>query len=216
MRFLLVWLSPVGLILGGAIGAITGLRLSRYLRERETKRIRWKRIVFPLAVASSAVLILIGMLLWIARSSITPPSDQKLLANFERHEAILNKVIEMLSADGDLIRVDEDWTIPENPERIGVSPSRINAYRRMLRDAGVPRGFRSEGLMYEVDFFYWMIGSAISSDTIKGYAYRMRPPINLLSSLDGYRPDPKNGDDTVRVYRHIRGNWYLFYEYIPG
>jgi hypothetical protein len=61
-----------------------------------------------------------------------------------------------------------------------------------------------------------MIGSAISSDTIKGYAYRTRPPMEVLNSLDGFRPNPKDADDTIKVYRHIRGNWYLFFEYIPG
>ena len=80
----------------------------------------------------------------------------------------------------------------------------------------MPRGFRSEAFSYEVDFYYWIIGSAISSDTAKGYAYSKRPPAETLSSLDGYRPDPNKADDTIKVYRHIRGNWYLFYEYIPG
>lgn len=216
VMFIGLWLSPVGLIFGGTIGAIIGLRLSPQLQERETKRLRWKGILFSLAVANSVVIILIGVLFWIVRSGMTPPSDQKLLANFERHEAIFNELIEMLKADKDLIRVDEDWTSPENPEKIGVSVARIGAYRRLLSEARVPRGFQSEGLMYEVDFFYWGIGSAISSDEFKGYAYRIGPPIETLSSLDGYRPDPKKTDDTIRVYRHIRGNWYLFYEYIPG
>jgi hypothetical protein len=207
-------IAPVGLVFGGTIGAIAGLRLLPHLRERETQRIQSKKLLVVLGAFISGTTILIGLLIWIVRSDLNPPSDQKLLANFDHHEATLNNVIEMLRADEDLIRVDEDWTDPKNPETIGVSPSRINAYRQMLRDARVPRGFRSEGLIYEVDFFYWMIGSAISSDTVKGYAYRMRPPINLLSSLDGYRPPDR--DDTIRVYRHIRGNWYLFYEYIPG
>jgi hypothetical protein len=214
VMFIGLWLSPVGLIFGGTIGAIIGLRLSPHLRERETKRIRWKRILFSLAVASSAVIILIGVLSWIVRIGMTPPSDQKLLANFEDHEAAFNELIEMLKADQDLIRVDEDWTNPENPEIIGISAGRIGTYRRLLREPRVPRGFRSEGFMYEVDFFYWMIGAAITSDTSKGYAYRTGPPIYLLNSLDGYQPPDR--DETVRVYRHICGNWYLFYEYIPG
>jgi hypothetical protein len=203
-------------MLGGTIGAIIGLLVSPHLRERESKRIRWKRIAFSLAVASSAVLILIGGLFWIVRVGTTPPSDRKLLSNFDKHEATFNKLIEMLKTDGDLIRVDEDWTNPEHPDTVGISPARIVEYRHLLRQARVPRGFQSESFMYEVDFLYWTIGSAISSDTSKGYAYRKHPPMETLSSLDGFRPDPKNADNTLKVYRHIRGNWYLFYEYIPG
>jgi MFS family permease len=211
-----LWFSPIGLICGGAVGGIVGLGLSTQFRERETKRIRWKRIVFSLAVATSALVIMIGALLSIVRYGLTPPSDEKLLANFELHEATFNELIEMLKADQDLIRVDENWTHPEHPETIGVSQARVSAYRKMLREARVPRGFQSEPFMYEIDFLYWIIGSAISSDTTKGYAYRKNPPIEILSSLDGHPLDPKNSDETVKVYRHIRGNWYLFYEYIPG
>lgn len=211
-----LWLSPVGLIFGCTIGAVIGLRVSPHFREHETKRIRWKRILFSLGVASSGILILICVLFWIVRIGMTPPSDQRLLANFDRHEATFNALIEMLKADEGLVRVDEDWTDPKNPETIGVSATRISIYRRMLKDAHVPRGFQSGVLMDEVDFFYWMIGSAISSDTTTGYAYRTHPPTEMRSSLDGYRPDRKNADDRVKVYRHIRGNWYLFYEYIPG
>ncbi len=214
--FLTLVTGPLGTIFGATIGAIIGLRLSPHLRDRETKRILWRRLLFSLGVASSAILILIGVLFCTIRSDMTPPSDQRLLANFDRHEATFNALIEMLKTDEGVIRIDEDWTDPKNPETIGVPATRIVTYRRMLKDARVPRGFQSERFMFEVDFFYWMIGSAISSDTTKGYAYRTQPPIETRSSLDGYRPDPKNADDTVKVYRHIRGNWYLFYEYIPG
>jgi hypothetical protein len=149
---------------------------------------------------------------------MTPPSDERLLSNFDKHEATLNVLIEMLKTDRDLVRVAEDWTRPENPETIGVSAVRISTYRRLLRDARVRQGFQSEAFMYEVDFFYWGIGSAISSDEFKGYAYRKSPPTETRSSLNGYRPspDPKSPDDTIKVYRHIRGDWYVFYEYIPG
>jgi hypothetical protein len=150
-----LWLSPVGLIFGCTIGAVIGIRVSPHFREHETKRIRWKRILFSLGVASSAILILISVLFWVVRIGMTPPSDQRLLANFDRHEGIFNALIEMLKADEGLIRVDEDWTNPKDPETIGVSPARISTYRQMLREARVPRGFQSEPFAYEVDFFYW-------------------------------------------------------------
>lgn len=215
MIFIGMCMAPVGLAFGGTIGALAGLRLLPRLRDTQgSERVRPEKVLLAVGIVISGAIILIGLLVWTVRSGVMPPSDQKLLSNFDKHEAAFNKLIEMLKADDGLIRVDEDWTDPEHPETVGVSQARISTYRKTLRDARVPRGFRSEGLMYEVDFFYWMIGAAITSDTGKGYAYRTRPPIHLLNSLDGYQPPDR--DDAVRVYRHIRGNWYLFYEYIPG
>lgn len=212
--FIAIYAGPTGLLVGVMVGAISSLRLLPYLRENELDgRIRAKRLLFLLTVVIGGTAMLIGLLVLIIRSDITPPTDHELLANFERHETTFRKLIEMLKADKGLTRVDVDWTDPNNPETIGVSPARIATYRRMLKDAHVPRGFEARGDFGGVGFLYWGIGSAVSSDTTKGYAYMTTPPIDLLSSLDGYQPDREN---TVRVYRHIRGNWYLFYEYLPG
>ena len=217
MFFIGICTVPAGALLGSILGAIAGIRLF-YVSDETTglRRIRAKQVLLLSTAVISGAAILMVVLVWIIRIGMTPPSDQRLLSNFDKHESTFNKLIDMLETDGDLVRVDENWTDPEHPATIGVPPARIATYRLLLREARVPRGFRSEAFMYEVDFYYWGIGSAISSDTTKGYAYRTRPSIETLSSLDGYRPDPKNADDTIKVYRHIRGNWYLFYEYVPG
>jgi hypothetical protein len=214
--FIAMLMVPVGLVFGGIIGALAGLQVLPRLRDQQGGQLRPKKALMTLGVVLSGTITLIGVLAWTLRMGTTPPSDQKLLSNFHRHEATFNQLIEMLKTDGDLIRVDEDWTNPEHPETIGVSPARVTEYRQLLRQARVPRGFQSEPFMYEVDFFYWTIGSAISSDLTKGYAYRKSPPIETLSSLDGFRPEPRNADETIKVYKHIHGNWYLFCWYIPG
>ena len=214
--FLGILIAPLGLIFGGTVGVLAALQLLPHLRDPGSGQVRMKKVVLAGGIVISGTLVLITLLIWTLKIGGTPPSDQKLLSNFDKREAIFNKLIDMIKTDSDLIRVDEDWTDPKDPETIGISPARISSYRQMLREARVPRGFRSESFGYEVDFFYWMIGSAVSSDTTKGYTYRARPPIETVSSLDGCRPDPKNSDEVIKVYRHIRGNWYLFYEYIPG
>src|SRR5947209_1854331 len=94
---------------------------------------------------------------------LRPPSDRELLGNFERHETILNQVIQMLKADKKLIRVDTDWTSPKDPQIIGISSDRIEEYRRLLREAHVPRGFLRRGGADGIEFTYWIIGYAISS-----------------------------------------------------
>src|SRR5438105_1863469 len=99
---------------------------------------------------------------------LKPPSDRELLGNFERHETALNQVVQMVKANKQLMRVDTDWTDPKDPQTIGVSSDRIEQYRRLLREAHVPRGFLRRGDADGIEFTYWVIGSAISSDTIKG------------------------------------------------
>ncbi|PYK29213.1 MAG: hypothetical protein DME57_11240 [Verrucomicrobia bacterium] len=150
---------------------------------------------------------------WKIEQRDKPPPDQQLLTNYEKHEATLNQLVEMVKKDKGLTRVDTDWTDPQDPTTIGVSTERINEYRRLLREVRVPRGF-SAWSQAEIDFLYWGIGSAVSDDVTKGYAYLESAPQNLAESLDGYKRPPTR--DVVKVYRHIRGNWYLFYEYLPG
>ena len=211
VAFLAFYCVPLGSLIGVMLGIVGDLFLSQYLRN--TDLTRRKTVLTSIIIGLPAIVV---AMLWTVNVRSRPPSDQTLLANFDRHEAMFNNLIEMINVDKSLTRVDVDWTEPSNPETIRVSPTRISTYRRILSEACVPRGFQSRGFMFEVDFYYWGIGSAISSDTTKGYAYMQIPPIKLRDSLDGYQPHPKDGDTPVRAYRHIRGNWYLFYEYIPG
>ena len=63
---------------------------------------------------------------------MTPPSDQSLLSNFDKHEATFNALIDMLETDRDFVTVGENWTDPEHPQTIGVSPARVTTYRLTL------------------------------------------------------------------------------------
>jgi hypothetical protein len=77
----------------------------------------------------------------------------------------------------------------------------------------VPEGFAVGAQANDVEFDYWGKGSAISSDTDKGYAYLTKCPAHVLSSQDKCGP---KGDEMVEAYRHIQGHWYLFDRYLPG
>ena len=83
------------------------------------------------AVIGSAAIPMV-VLVWIIRIGMTPPSDQRLLSNFDKHEATFNALIDMLETDGDLVTVDDNWTDPEHPQTIGVSPARVTTYRLTL------------------------------------------------------------------------------------
>jgi hypothetical protein len=149
---------------------------------------------------------------WVAREAVKPPSDSVMIRHFDRQQAAFETLVKMAQADKALVRVDEDWTMPPDTQSIGVSPRRLAAYRELLREAGTPLGFKALQGSGGYDFYFWLRGSAISDDVEKGFAYRPSPPTHTVQTLDRVRGDP--GQSMV-VYRHIRGDWYLFYEYIP-
>ena len=47
---------------------------------------------------------------------------------------------------------------------------------------------------------------------MKGYYYSKVPPKWLDDTLDGY-PTSHDGRYSYEVYRHIEGNWYLYFRY---
>ena len=140
------------------------------------------------------------------------PSDVVLLAQFAKHRATLEKINQMVLADRGLTRVDQDWTNPSEPATVGVSVHRIAQYRSLLRSAGVPRGFQTDGAGREVDYFYWLTGYAITSEADTGYAYLEAPPKQIAANLSDV---PYGGSAEVKLFRPIQGHWYLFYEYEP-
>jgi len=210
--FLLLPGAPVGLLVGAVMGAIVAMRAARRLgaksisgTERGGKRRLILAVVLGIPTAFFAVF-------WIAREAVEPPSDAAMLRHFDDHEGVLDTLAKMASADKGLDRVDQDWTMPADTRSVGVSSERLADYRRLLRDAGTPRGFQVSQGQDGIDFLFWLRGSAISDDTDKGFAYRTTPPPSTVQSLDGIRVDSRNA---LIAYRHIRGNWYLFYKFIP-
>jgi len=180
--FILVLAGPTGLILGTVLGILLALRVLRYLRADEANGVtqRSKRILVVSLVLGYPALV-VGML-WAAVNHNNPPSDEVLLANLDRHEATPDQVVRMVKADKGLIRVDVNWTRPDNPQTIGVSPARIGDYRRLLTRAGVPRGFQETESADEIQFLYYVFGSAVSSDRFKGYAYLTKPRTFAIES----------------------------------
>jgi hypothetical protein len=210
--FLLLPGAPAGLLAGAVAGAIVVMRVARRLGAKSVSDIerggkRWLIVALVLGIPAAFVAVV-----WIAREAIEPPSDVAMLRHFERHEGAFDTLVKMASADKGLDRVDQDWTMPADVRSVGVSSERLADYRRLLRDAGTPRGFQVSKGDDGFDFLFWLRGSAISDDTDKGFAYRTTPPPNTVQSLDGIRADSRNA---LIAYRHIRGNWYLFYEFIP-
>lgn len=123
----------------------------------------------------------------------TPPSDQEMLAIFQYHHAAFDQIRRMTQADKGLSGVND------------------GQYDKLFKVTGVISCSTGD---QDVNLRVWGVGNALSSDANKGYAYLVTPPTNLLNSLDDCQPEDIRFN--VEAYQHIEGNWYLFYEYIPG
>jgi len=124
---------PAGALLGSILGAVAGLRLLYVSGEtKERRRIGPKQVLLVSTAVIGSAAIPMVVLVWIIRIGMTPPSDQSLLSNFDKHEATFNALIDMLETDRDFVTVGENWTDPEHPQTIGVSPARVTTYRLML------------------------------------------------------------------------------------
>lgn len=201
--------GPILLIMGAGIGGIQAHRLLRSFRQEEkgtAARAHLAKRGLSLVLAS--VFLIIALAAGVDYL-FRPPSDQTLLAHFERHEATFRRIVQLKDADKNLFRVDESWTDPDQPQTIGVSSARLAEYRRLLREAGTPRGFMVWKETNGLHFFCWVSGSGFTSTRTKGVAYLRKPPAETVPSLD----QPLYSS---LAYRHIRGHWYLFYRYAAG
>lgn len=206
-----VW-GPVGLIAGIILGLMLALRVLRYVKEHQQGKQAKLRNALLVSGLFLAVLVLVPVLVRNGNQYQYPPSDQQLINNFRFRRSVFDDLAQMKLADKGLLRVGNDWTQPDDPRTVGVSPERIAEYRGLLNCAGVHQGMGADGL-HGAEFTCWAQGGATSSDVDKGYAYLAVPPKQLLESLDAYQPD---GLHEVEVYRHIEGCWYLYYDYLPG
>src|SRR5262245_33784112 len=105
-----------------------------------------------------AVLVAAGWLLW---QSLQPPSDAVMIANLARNRTAFEHLVAMIREDRGLERVDVDWTRPDDPASVGVGPQRIAAYRAMMREIGIARGFYAFEPRDQISFMAFASGLSI-------------------------------------------------------
>jgi len=130
--------------------------------------------------------------------------DEVLIQNFHDHRTAFEQLRIMLERDDDIFRIDEDWTDP--PE---ISQEKVGEYRRLFDVVGTRRGFYNRRNPLRIE----LIASArgwVTSGSTKGYVFLEEPPETLDPSLDRFHTG--NGANDRAAYRHIEGNWYLFFE----
>lgn len=162
-------------------------------------------------IAKAIFILVIGVvsLFFLLRYLMAHPSDQSLIANFEKNQATFNELIAMIREDKGLERVDDNWTNPNDPAAVGVTNERIAKYRKMFKDLNIPRGFSSSTEPVRIELLASTSGLSISGSS-KGYAFLKNKPKPIVDNLDDYI---SSDSQSSIAYRPISGNWYLFYEF---
>jgi hypothetical protein len=129
--------------------------------------------------------------------------DRFLIANFQAHKSEFNTLLEMFRADKGLIYFAHNISIPENPLSVGISPERLEQYRRLFSVLGL-EGMAAEDRVTGARDKIWFITSieGVRRSTFKHYAYVSKPTKGVIQDLD------KDGSKAA-PYRHIENNWYL-------
>lgn len=148
--------------------------------------------------------LFVGLRYWMSH-----PSDESLIKNFEKNQTAFNELVGMIQQDKELARVDDDWTLPDNPSSIGITSERIAKYRQIFKELKIPRGFYSFTDPVRITLLASSSGLSVSGSS-KGYAFLENKPDLVVENLDNHH-SPNSHSFTA--YRHLSGNWYLVYDF---
>ncbi len=148
------------------------------------------------------------------------PSNSEMIDNFQKHRVEFNQLLQMFIEDQHLETVAHQWISPKNFLLAGITPQRLDEYNLLLWKINFRITFHRIALrpstsiwkVYDqtglkaVEFVISSRGLAVSGSD-KGYIYTFENPSPVVENLDRYTSE--NGK--FIVYRHIEGNWYLYY-----
>jgi hypothetical protein len=131
------------------------------------------------------------------------PTDQAMIAHWEKYRTTLDQITEMLRSDPALNRLGMDWSDPDDPTRAHVPPERIADYRDLMREASiisVSRGHRS------VQFLFHSSGPSVGGfgkGFVRGEASRH------AEVIDGDLDAAAASRSKVLLQRPIADGWWL-------
>jgi hypothetical protein len=146
---------------------------------------------------------LIALLSYLA----TPPSDKKLMAQFNAKRVHFEKLQQMLASDSNVNTV-ASWGVTASTNRWSradnvITPERRQQYTKVLAEAGTKMAIHDEE---EFRFGVVAWGWAGKGWRI-AYTYRTNAPTPIIQGLDGFRKTKSGMED---AYRRIDENWYLW------
>lgn len=156
------------------------------------------------------------------------PSDQDLIAHFGKHRSDFDTLRQMLDDDPELFRVNTTYYRDDSSQFVShhkpsavLSRNRWAAYRDFFRKLQLENGVwqAQSGKYGRMVFFFVSIGGILDSTSAKGIAYISEPPTKRIAYIS--EPPPVSSDSLdnsferslLYGYKHIEGNWYVFFSY---
>jgi hypothetical protein len=179
---------------------------------------KFKKILLIIFGIIAGIVIILALLFaalmyFLSGGKMTMPNDQQMISRFYDHQADFETLVKMSDEDSRVTRIAKDFTRLDNSAAwprsdVGFSEERWNEYRRLFKnvnsDIGVDRS--KDGSVYITTYAFGMV----TGGDEKGYAYLQNSPENLVVSIDDSKSSARSN---VPIYRHISGNWYLFYSW---
>lgn len=128
------------------------------------------------------------------------PSDENLIEAFKGNRASFEAIVAMIQQDADL-KNKPDYL------RVRIAQDELGSYRQILTQLNIPVMYVDHSL--DVEFAASNLGYAFSGSS-KGYSFLKKKPADVVDNLDTFQS--KQTSNSGSAYRHIDGNWYLFYE----
>jgi hypothetical protein len=158
-------------------------------------------LVSTAIVALVTLLMIAGFLFVISpvAGDIHPhPTDAELIRQFYTQRAALEELQRMFAEDGGDGRIASNFT-----RDISLSVEGWRAYQIRFADLRMPLGVEGYRKCECMMFIVSVSGLSVSGSA-KGYYYSVTPPEPIVAQLD-------NPERAPILYRHIEGNWYLYY-----
>jgi len=147
--------------------------------------------------------------------------DEELLKNFQSYKVEFNQLLQNFQEDKSLGRVAPDFTRTSNffekckepngwnGKEVEVSNERLAEYRKLFDSLELSAGIEGYCGKEIIQFVSSTKGLSVTGSS-KGYAYLRKSPKTLVDNLDNYWSEDRK---SFTAYRHIEGNWYLYFDY---
>jgi len=158
------------------------------------------------ALIALATISVLAVFLILAGDAAPHPTDQSLFLLFYDHKAVFDDAVPAL--------VGDDIGGPITALPAGLLEKRKERVHALFQSVGYEGNIERK---WDVSGVAFIVASRRFGDvdpktfefevTEKGYAYSPFPPSHQATLLDG-----RHGDRAELVYKHIAGEWYLYFE----